>query len=93
MALSMVVVLALVVLDRPCLGTDPLMRVVDIMVDTIRSIDIMRDGIIGIRRGHRIIRIGRGGRVRRRVIVVMMRGGMGVATTDTTYLGSNWFSC
>lgn len=79
----MVVAVVLVVLDHQCLGTDPLIREVDIM-DTTTSTDTMRDGTIGIRQDRRIIRIGRGGGVRRRVVVVMTRGSMGAVMTDAT---------
>jgi hypothetical protein len=65
---SMAVVL--LALDHLCLGMGRLMRAVD--MGTIRSIDIMRDGTIGIHRGRRIIQ-----EVRvRRVIVVMGSGDM-----------------
>lgn len=79
----MVVVLDSVALDHLYLGMGPLIRGADRIMDTT-SINIMRDAIIGIRRGRRTIRIGRGEGVRRRVVAVMVRGDMGVVMTDTS---------
>lgn len=79
----MVVALDLVALDHLYLGMGPLMRGADRIMDTT-SINIMKDGIIGILRGRRIIRIDQGEGVRRQVVAVTVRGGMGVAMTDTS---------
>ncbi|KAF5016809.1 hypothetical protein F66182_11387, partial [Fusarium sp. NRRL 66182] len=56
---DMVVALDLVALDHLYLGMGPLMRGADRIMDTT-SINIMKDGIIGILRGRRIIRIDQG---------------------------------